>query len=63
MLFKAAIAVLVIWLAGRLLDIAGVYRAGDFAHVFLLVGLLLLLLATLKARDAALRPPNPPAED
>jgi hypothetical protein len=38
----------------------GVYRVGDLAHVFLLVGLMLLLV---KARDAALRPPNPPTED
>ena len=33
---------------------AGVHRVGDLAHVFLLVGGILLLLAVLKARDAAL---------
>jgi hypothetical protein len=59
MLFKAAIVLLAIWLLGMV----GVYRVGDIVHVFLLVGLMLLLLATLTARDAALRPPNPPAED
>jgi Family of unknown function (DUF5670) len=59
MLFKAAIVLLAIWLLG----VVGVYRVGDLVHVFLLVGLMLLLLAMLKARDAALRPPNPPTED
>ena len=61
MLFKAAIALLAIWLLGC--DMVGVYRVGDLVHVFLLVGLMLLLLAMLKARDAALRPPSPPTED
>ena len=59
MLFKAAFALLAIWL----LDMVGVYRVGDLAHVFLLVGGMYLLLAVLKARDAALRPPTPPTED
>ena len=59
MLFKAAFALLAIWLLGMV----GVYRVGDLVHVFLLVGLMLLLLAMLKARDAALRPPGPPTED
>ena len=59
MLFKAAIVLLAIWMLG----VVGVYRVGDLVHVFLLVGLMLLLLAMLKARDAALRPPNPPTED
>ena len=59
MLFKAAIVLLAIWLLG----VGGAYRVGDLVHVFLLVGLMLLLLAMLKARDAALRPPNPPTED
>ncbi len=63
MLFKAAFALLAIWLLGRLLDMVGVCRLGDLAHVFLLVGGMLLLLAALKARDAALRPPSPPTED
>ena len=59
MLFKAALVLLAIWLLG----LVGVYRVGDLVHVFLLVGLMLLLLAMLKARDAALRPPSPPTED
>ena len=59
MLFKAAIALLAIWLLGMV----GVYRVGDLVHIFLLIGLMLLLLAMLKARDAALRPPDPPTED
>jgi hypothetical protein len=59
MLFKAALVLLAIWLLG----LVGVYRVGDLVHVFLLVGLRLLLLAMLKARDAALRPPNAPTED
>ena len=59
MLFKASFVLLAIWLPG----LVGVYRAGDLVDVFLLVGLMLLLLAMLKARDAALRPPNPPTED
>lgn len=59
MLFKASFVLLAIWLLG----LVGVYRRGDLVHVFLLVGLMLLLLAMLKARDAALRPPNPPTED
>ena len=62
MLFKTAIVLLAIWLLGRLLDRVGVYRVGDLVHVFLLVGLMLLLLAMLKGRDAALRPPSPPAK-
>lgn len=59
MLFKAAIVLLAIWLLG----VVGVYRVGDLVHVFLLVGLMLLFLAMLKARDTALRPPSPPTED
>jgi len=48
-LFKTAIASVIVWLLGMF----GVYRVGDLAHVFLLVGLMLLLLAVLKAREAA----------
>lgn len=59
MLFTAAIVLLAIWLLGMV----GVYRVGDLVHVSLLVGLMLLLLAVLKARDTALRAPNPPSED
>ena len=59
MLLKTAIALLIVWLLGML----NVYRIGDLAHVFLLVGLMLLLLGVLKARDAALRRPEPPSND
>jgi hypothetical protein len=63
MLFKAAFVLLAIWLLGRLLGIIGVYPVGNIVHVFLLVGLMLLLLAVAKARDAAVRPPGPRTED
>ena len=51
MLFKTALVLLVAWLLGVL----GVYRLGELVHLLLLVGLMLLLLAFLKARDAAAR--------
>ena len=54
MLFTTAIALLIVWLLGMF----GVYRVGDIVHAFLLVGLMLLLLAVLKAREAALRRPE-----
>ncbi len=40
-----------------------VYRLGDLVHIFLLVGLMLLLLAVVMARDAAVRSPGPRTED
>ena len=49
MLLKTAFVLLIAWLLG----VFGLYRIGDLVHVLLLVGLLLLLLGTLKARDAA----------
>jgi hypothetical protein len=49
MLFKIAVVLLVAWLIG----VAG--GLGDVVHVLLLVGSMLLLLAFLKARDAAVR--------
>ena len=49
MLFKSAFVLLIAWLLGVL----GLYRIGDFVHMFLLVGGMLFLLATAKARDAA----------
>lgn len=55
MLFKIAITLLVVWLLGMF----GVYRVGDLAHIFLLVGLMLLLLAVLKARGLRCGVPNP----
>ena len=49
MLLKIAFLLLIAWLLGVL----GLYRIGDLVHVLLLVGLMLLLLGALKARDAA----------
>ena len=49
MLLKAALLILTIWLVGVL----GLYEAGSLVHVLLLGGLMMLLLGTLKARDAA----------
>ena len=51
MLFKAGFVLLTLWLLGM----AGVYPAGEYVHVLLLVGLMVLLLAILKARDASIR--------
>jgi len=49
MLLKIAFVLLIAWLLGVL----GLYRIGDLVHVLLLVGLMLVLLGALKARDAA----------
>jgi hypothetical protein len=51
MLFKTALALLSLWLVGMV----GIYNAGNLIHVLLLVGLMLLLLAFLRARDATAR--------
>jgi hypothetical protein len=51
MLFKIAFILLVVWLLGMV----GVYTIGDLVHVLLLGGLMLLLLAFLRARDVAVR--------
>ena len=51
MLFKIALVLLSVWLIG----VVGVYNVGDLVHVLLLVGLMLLLLAFLRARDTAAR--------
>jgi Family of unknown function (DUF5670) len=51
MLFKTALTLLVAWLIGVL----AVDSAGDLVHVLLLAGLALLLLAVLRAREAAIR--------
>jgi hypothetical protein len=51
MLFWIAVVLLIAWLLG----IVGVYTVGDLVHVLLLVGLLLLLVAFLRAREAAVR--------
>jgi hypothetical protein len=49
MLLKVAFFVLAAWLAGVL----GLYEAGSLVHALLLLGLMMLLLGALKARDAA----------
>ena len=51
MLSKTAVALLLAWLCG----LAGLYDIGELVHVFLLVGLMMAILAFLKARDAAVR--------
>jgi hypothetical protein len=51
MLFKTALALLVAWLIGVLT----VDREGNLIHVLLLTGLTLLLLAFLRAREAAVQ--------
>ena len=51
MLIKIGLVLVAVWLLG----LVGVYRFGDLLHVFLLVGLTLLLLGFLRARDAAMR--------
>jgi hypothetical protein len=56
MLLKAAVLMLAVWLVG----VAGLYDAGSLIHVLLLVGLMLLLLGALKARDRAARENGPP---
>lgn len=49
MLFTIALILLAAWLLGVL----GLYAAGDAVHVLLLIGLMLLLLSFLRARDGA----------
>ena len=51
MLFKPALVLLTAWVLG----LVGLYDAGDLVHVLLLIGLMLLMLALLKGRDAAVR--------
>jgi hypothetical protein len=51
MLFKIAVALLLAWLCG----VAGLYDIGELVHVLLLVGLMVAMLAFLKARDRAVR--------
>jgi hypothetical protein len=49
MLFKVAIALLVVWIIGL------IYGIGQLIHVLLLVGIMLLLLSFAKQRDAGIR--------
>jgi hypothetical protein len=51
MLFKIALALLAAWFIGVL----GVFPVGQFVHVLLLVGLALLMIAFLRAREDAVR--------
>jgi hypothetical protein len=51
MLFTIALVLLATWLLG----IVGLYNVGSLVHVLLLVGLMLLMFAFLRAREAALR--------
>ena len=51
MYFKIALALLTAWL----LEVVGVYQAHTLSRVCLLVGIMFLLLALAKARDAAAR--------
>ena len=58
MLFTTALVLL----AGWCLGVLGAYSAGPLVHVLLLMGLFVLLIGFLKARDAALRrPPDRPS--
>ena len=62
MLFTIALIVLGAWVV----SLSGVFPGGDLAHVLLLVGLMLLLLAFVKGREAALRrsrAPSPSSQD
>ena len=47
MLFRIALLLLAAWAVG----LTGVYRVGNAVHVLLLVALMLLLLAFVRARD------------
>ena len=49
MLFKVAVALLILWGLG----IAGIYAVGQVVHVLLLIGLMLLLISIAKAHEAA----------
>jgi hypothetical protein len=51
MLLNIALVLLAAWLLGVL----GVYTVGNLVHVLLLVGLMLLLLWFLRAREAVVR--------
>ena len=49
MILYTALALLFLWVLG----VVGAYPGGQVFHMLLLVGLLFLLLAFVKARDAA----------
>jgi hypothetical protein len=50
-LIRIAVVLLIAWI----IDVLGVYRPGTLVHILLLIGLMLLLLGFLRARDAAVR--------
>jgi hypothetical protein len=58
MLLKIAPGLLAAWLLG----VIGVYSVGDLVHVLLLLGLMPLLLAFLRARDVAVRRASGPSD-
>jgi uncharacterized protein DUF5670 len=59
MLFKTGCILLILWVVGA----TGLYDVGQLVHVLLLVGMMLLLLALVRARDAAAkRGVNQPSE-
>lgn len=51
MLLTLALLLLGLWLIG----VVGPFEAGSVVHVLLLLGLMLFLLAVLKARETAMR--------
>jgi hypothetical protein len=51
MLLKVAVGLLLTWAA---VSVVGIDRIGNAVHVLLLIGLMLLLLGFVKARDAAM---------
>jgi uncharacterized protein DUF5670 len=59
MLWKIALVLLFIWLLGVL----GVYDVGELVHIPLLAGLMLLPIAFMRARDAALRDDGEPSRE
>ena len=54
MILYIAVALLIVWVLGR----AGVFDVGKFVHVPLLVGLLLLVIALVHARDVSAHHPD-----
>ena len=51
MLLKIALVLLAAWFLG----LVGLYQVGDAVHILLLLAMMLLLLAFLRAREAAVR--------
>ena len=57
LLAGAGFVLLILWLMAIL------FRLGELSHVLLLAGLMLLMMAALKARDAAARTALPPESE